>query len=137
LLFGDAVDRPPPPSPDPRQLFGYGVHHAVRARVCIERARYWQAEYWCSNVRDNALAMACIRLGLPASFGRGFDALPDDVRAVARGALVGIPDRPALLDALKRGTNLLLSEGALALVSTPHLAVRLAEVTSMEHVEDL
>jgi hypothetical protein len=33
-------------------------------RVCVERSRYWPAEYWVSAVRDNALTMACIRLGM-------------------------------------------------------------------------
>jgi hypothetical protein len=54
LLFGEAVEKPHAPPPDPRELFDYAVHHALRARFCIERARYWQAEYWISGVRDHA-----------------------------------------------------------------------------------
>ena len=45
LLFGNAVEKPFPPSPSAPELFGYAVHHALRARFCIERGRYWQAEY--------------------------------------------------------------------------------------------
>src|SRR5207247_7380815 len=43
LLFGRAVEKPHIPPPSARQLFGYAVHHAVRARFCIERGRFWQA----------------------------------------------------------------------------------------------
>ena len=132
LLFGAAVDKPFPPAPDPRQLFGYGVHHAVRARVCIERTRYWQAEYWMSGVRDYALTMACVRLGLPAHYGRGFDGLPADIRNVAAGALVASADRHELLRALRRGTELLLAEGGTAAVRAPQVSERLLDFISMD-----
>src|SRR5438270_9318930 len=39
LLFGEAVERVRPSPPSPEHLFGLGVHHAVRAHVCIERGR--------------------------------------------------------------------------------------------------
>lgn len=132
LLFGAAVDKPFPSPPDPRQLFGYGVHHSVRARICVERTRVWQAEYWISGVRDQALTLACVRLALPAHYGRGFDALPDAIRTAAIGALVQSSDRSALLQALRRATELLLSEGALASVCAPPLAARLAEFVAMD-----
>ena len=56
LLFGSAVDLPQAVPASANDLFGLGVHHAVRARFCIERGRRWQAEYWISGVRDQALA---------------------------------------------------------------------------------
>jgi hypothetical protein len=132
LLFGAAVDKPFPPPPDPRQLFGYGAHHAVRARVCVERTRYWQAEYWTSGVRDNALTMACVRLGLSGYYGRGFDGLPDAIRNVAMGALVHSVDRVELLEALRRATGLLVSEGTMATVCTAQLAARLSEFIAID-----
>jgi hypothetical protein len=132
LLFGAAVDKPFPPPPDLRQLFGYGVHHVVRARVCIERTRYWQAEYWISGVRDQALTMACVRLCVPSDYGRGFDTLPDAIRTAAVGALVHSTDSTNLLQALKQATDLLLSEGALASVCAPHLAARLSEFVAID-----
>ena len=52
LLFGTAVEREPGRPTQPRHVFGMGVHHAVRARFCLERGRLWQAEYWISAVRD-------------------------------------------------------------------------------------
>jgi hypothetical protein len=58
LLFGRAVDRDHLPPPSARHLLGLGVHHALRARLCVERGRPWQAEYWISGVRDQALSLA-------------------------------------------------------------------------------
>src|SRR5689334_24755217 len=49
LLFGEAVTKAYTPAPTPQELFGYAVHHALRARFCIERGRVWQAEYWLSG----------------------------------------------------------------------------------------
>ncbi len=88
LLFGPAVERPHAQPPPARELFGYAVHHVLRARFCIERGRYWQAEYWISGTRDHVLSLACRRRGLPASHGRGFDDLPPEVTAGFQGALV-------------------------------------------------
>jgi hypothetical protein len=78
------------------------VHHALRARFCIERGRFWQAEYWISGVRDYALSLACRSRGLPAREGRGFDDLPADVRALFEDALVRSLERDELLRALGR-----------------------------------
>jgi hypothetical protein len=87
-------------------------NHAVRARVCIERARYWQAEYWISAVRDHALSLACRRLGLPAYYGRGFDDLPPDVCRVFADALVRSPERVELLRALHHAVDGLFRESS-------------------------
>src|SRR5262249_9382287 len=94
-----------------RDLAAYNhVHHAVGARVCIERARYWQAEYWISGVRDNALTLACRRLGLSAYYGRGFDDLPVEIRHMVADALVRSLDRVELLRALGRAVEALLRQ---------------------------
>jgi hypothetical protein len=100
LLFGAAVEKPYIQSPSAHDLFGYAVHHALRARFCIERGRYWQAEYWISSVRDYALSLACRRHGLPTSHGRGFDDLPPKVREVFMSTLVTSLERDALMEAL-------------------------------------
>src|SRR5256885_8866251 len=52
LLFGSAVTRPQAMPPAARDLFGYAVHHALRARICIERGRYWQAGGWVCAAGD-------------------------------------------------------------------------------------
>ena len=128
LLFGqamDPVDRQPPPA---RQLLGYAIHHAVRARFCIERGRYWQAEYWVSAVRDYALSLACRRRGLPAQFGRGFDQLPDEVREVALRALPRTLHRDELRRTLSCAIELLLKESEEALELAERLRPQLRQL---------
>jgi hypothetical protein len=88
LLFGDAVERPPAVAAPADELFGYAVHHAFHARACIERARYWQAEYWISAVRDHALHLECRQRSLDGSYGRDFDRLPADVTEPLKDAVV-------------------------------------------------
>lgn len=110
LIFGSSVEKPHAQPPSAQELFGYAVHHALRARFCIERGRYWQAEYWISSGRDYALSLACRRRGLPASHGRGFDNLPGEVLDVFTNTLVTSLDRDELLRALAKVINGLLGE---------------------------
>jgi hypothetical protein len=112
LLFGDAVSKAYTPAPSPHELFGYAVHHALRARFCIARDRLWQAEYWQSGVRDYALSLACLRRELPARNGRGFDALPAEVRDAYNDALVRSLDRAELLRGLEVAVTRLLGEAS-------------------------
>jgi hypothetical protein len=112
LLFGTAVKREYASRPSPREFFGVGVHHAVRARYCIERNRGWQAEYWISGVRDQALMLGCRRRDLEPYYGRGFDRLPADVLEWSSTALVRSIDRNELLRALRAAVELLIREAA-------------------------
>lgn len=104
-------DGPRPGPPHERELFGYAVHHALRARFSIERGRLWLAEYWVGAVRDYALSLACARRGLPARYGRGFDDLPADVLARFEGAMARSLERAELLRALRVAVDGLLHEG--------------------------
>jgi hypothetical protein len=110
LLFGHAADQEAPPQPTAHHVFGLGVHHAVRARICVERARLWQAEYWISALRDQALTLPCLARGLEVSYGRGFDQLPAETLARAEAALVHSLERDELLRALGAAIDLLLEE---------------------------
>lgn len=131
LLFGRAAQLAQTQPPPARQLLGYAVHHALRARFCIERGRYWQAEYWISAVRDYALSLACRRRGLPAHYGRGIDELPHEVRQIALGSLPNSLDGEELRRSLSSAIDLLLGETEeaqeLAERVRPHLR-QLAEV---------
>lgn len=120
LLFGEAVQRQPFPPPTAQHMFGLAVHHAVRARICIERERYWQAEHWIAELREEALMLTCRRLGLELSEARGFDKLPPERLAQARLTLVHSPERDELLRALGAGIDLLLGETG----DVPDLAVQ-------------
>jgi hypothetical protein len=110
MIFGSSVEKPYTQPPTAHELFGYAVHHALRARFCIERGRYWHAEYWISGTRDYALSLACRRRGLPAVYGRGFDDLPPDVRDVFKSALVTSLEWDELLRALGSAIEGLLHE---------------------------
>lgn len=101
LLFGTSVEKPYPKLPTAQELFGYAVHHVLRARFCIERGRYWQAEYWISATRDCALHIACLRRELPPYQGRGVDDLPAEIQDVFRSAFVTTLTRNELLRALQ------------------------------------
>jgi hypothetical protein len=121
LIFGEAVEKPhfvPAPAED---LFGYAVHHLVRARFCIERDRLLQAEYWVSSARDYTLNLACLARGITASHGRGFDQLPPELREQVAVALVSSLSQDALLTALSATADILLSQRA----AVPDLASRL------------
>lgn len=110
LIFGNSVEKPFAQPPSAQELFGYAVHHALRARFCIERGCTWQAEYWISSIRDYALSLACRHRGLPAVYGRGFDDLPPEVSDVFIGALVTSLGRDELLRALGCAIEGLLRE---------------------------
>lgn len=110
LLFGEAAPRTHLPAPSATTLFGLGAHHAVRARFCLERGRAWQAEYWISGVRDQALSLACLRRGLEPRNGRGYDDLPAEVTTRFDAALVRSMDRDELLRALGVAVEGLLRE---------------------------
>jgi hypothetical protein len=131
LLFGQAVEKPHIQPPSAHELFGYAVHHALRARFCIERGRYWQAEYWISGVRDHALTLACRRRGLPAHYGRGFDDLPASVRDAFRNSLVCSLDPHELILALERAIAGLLEETEEVEALAAKVEPQLRELTSV------
>jgi hypothetical protein len=128
LLYGQTGERSPNPPPSADELFGYAVHHALRARFSIERARHWHAEYWISAARDYALSLACLRRGLPAVYGRGFDDLPREVRDGFQATLVGTLDRGELMRALAEVVEALLRESKDVPHLTPKVAAQLREL---------
>ena len=89
-LVSGKANEPRHSSPPPVEvLIGLGWLHALHARSSIARRKPWQAEYMISGIRDNALALACVRRGLPAAHGRGMDLLPRAVTDPFAGSLVG------------------------------------------------
>ena len=88
LVSGESNEPQHVQQPPAETIVGFGWLYALHARSCIARGNVWQAEYMISGIRDNALALACIRHGLPAVHGRGVDLLPKEVTAPFEGALV-------------------------------------------------
>lgn len=119
-LFGDIAEeqaRTPTP-PAAADLFGWGVIYGLHARTCIDRGRVWQAEHYTAAVRDHALSLACLRLGLPAVQARGYDDLPADVLAAFDGTHVGSLDADELRSAVSVAMRMLLDEGKSSSVPT-------------------
>jgi hypothetical protein len=80
------------------------------ARSCIEREKRWQAEYWISGIRDQTLALACLRHGEPADYAKGADALPSVVTGELADALVRSLAPEELRRALRVAATQLLAE---------------------------
>ncbi|MEV6911216.1 nucleotidyltransferase domain-containing protein [Amycolatopsis sp. NPDC051071] len=89
LIFGTANTPTNPASPDPDHLAGMGWLYGLHARSAIARGRRWQALMMLDGVRDQIIALACVRYGLNPHNGREADKLPAElldelVRARAR-----------------------------------------------------
>ena len=110
LVVGWANESRPVPFPPPESLIGLAWLYALHARSWIARAKLWQSEYMISAVRDHALALACLRHGLPTAHGRGFDQLPDEVTARFENCLVRQLDAAELSRAFRIVVSGLLNE---------------------------
>ena len=88
VLFGEPVERSQHAPPTAMSLLDFGWLYALHARSSIERGKVWQAEYMISLIRDQVIAAACVRHGLPAREGRGVDGLPPNEKQRFEGTLV-------------------------------------------------
>jgi hypothetical protein len=109
-VFGEAAQPSPAPRPDPGHLIGLAWHHVLHARSCIERHKPWQAEYWISGIRDQTLALASLRVGAPAHYAKGADALPSALTSGLEDALVRSLELEELRGALRVAATQLLLE---------------------------
>jgi hypothetical protein len=110
LTFGKANEPRHASPPLPAAIIGLAWLYALHARTCIARRKLWQAEYMISGVRDNALALACIRHGLSSVHGRGIDLLPTEVTAPFQDSLVRQLDTDELARAFRVVTHGLVQE---------------------------
>jgi hypothetical protein len=120
-VFGRAAEFPPT-APDRDHLVGLAWHHVLHSRAAIERGKPWQAEWFISSLRDQILALACLRLGQPTDYARGTDLLPASVTTPVEAALVRSLDESELRRALAAASSACQTE--LDLVD-PDLAGRL------------
>ena len=128
LLYGQAgepVDQAPHPAED---LLGWAVLYARDVRVSIERGDVWRAERSLSELRSYALSFACSLRGLPASYGKGHDQLPERVLAGFTGSLASSVEPRELGRALRSAVEALRTECAGAPDVSPKLE---------GHMEDL
>ena len=113
LAFGKAAELShvqPAPAAD---LIGLAWLYALHVRSSIKRGKYWQAEHMVSAMRDNVLAAACARLGLPAREGRGLHQLPSEITRQLEAALVGDLSEATLGRAFRVTVDALLREARL------------------------
>jgi predicted nucleotidyltransferase len=109
-VFGQVAQPSQAAPPDAGHLIGLAWHHVLHARICIERAKPWQAEYWISGIRDQTLALASLRLGQPTAYAKGADALPVEATGGLEDALVRSLAPGELRRALRVATRRLLGE---------------------------
>lgn len=133
IIFGRARSLESFPAPDRNTLAGMVWHHALHARICIERGRRWQAEHWISALRDHVISLASVRLGHPAYYSKGAHLLPYDLAAALETTLVRSLDEPELRRALAAAINVATDELA---ISDPELATTLrpmlAELSALD-----
>ncbi len=114
VVFGTAVPRRAVVPRQSDHVIGLSWHHVLHARTSIERGSGWQAEYWISALRDHFLELACVRSGLPTTYGKGADRLPGDVLGLAGEALVRGLGRVELERALRAAVTGFVRELRLA-----------------------
>ena len=109
-LFGDTHQLEPAPAPNSSYLIGQCWLYLLHTRSCIERHRPWQAVYCVNDIRDNLIALACIRLGENPAYARDVDHLPPTVTDPLKGSLVRSLDESELRRALAAITHCLIGE---------------------------
>lgn len=121
-VFGETVRHPEPPAAGVPAMIGFGWHHVLRGRACIDRGKAWQAERWISGVRDQVIAMACAREGYVTNDAKGAHELPGDITKPLEAALVRDLSTAELRRAHEAATEAFLAETER---HDPHLANRL------------
>ncbi|HKW72000.1 MAG TPA: hypothetical protein VJQ08_04155 [Candidatus Dormibacteraeota bacterium] len=122
LVIGIAIELPKPKRATAESLLGWGWLYALHARSSIRRGKHWSAEYMVSGLRDQVLALACLRHGLPLSEARGIDKLPVNVVRPLEAALVRSLDEHELSRAFRIAVDALVDEARFA---DPALSERL------------
>lgn len=81
LVFGEAWPSDAQSAQDPLEFIRMGWLYALHARSAVARGRTWQAEMMLAYLRDQVIALACLRLSLNPSHGRGAHLLPAGLSA--------------------------------------------------------
>lgn len=110
LVFGDAVDRPHTPAPDPGELVGTAWLYALHVRASLRRGRVWSAQFAVTGMRDAVLSLACLRHGTNPVQARGIDDLPAGLRDELAATVPAGLDPGELHRAFAATTDALLTE---------------------------
>lgn len=123
VLFGRPNPATEPRDPDPERLIGTAWLHGLHARSALARGRTWQAVLMLDGLRNEVVALLCLRHGLNPHHGREVDRLSEsDLTGLAAARAHGI-DHAALSASLQALVGLLLAE---VRAHDPALADRLA-----------
>ena len=112
LLFGTPVEPAASTTGNADHHVRLGWLHALHARSAIARRREWQAVWMLEGMRNEIVASACLRHGVPAHQGRGVDRLPSGLRSRLKPTLVTATDTFALSTVFLALSRLLLEEAA-------------------------
>lgn len=123
LVFGRSVELPQAPPPKPESVIAWAWLYALHVRSAIARDKVWQAEFMISGMRNQVIALACARHGLPAHEGRGVDRLPAEDLHPISDTLVRSLDRAELSRAFTATTHALIRE---IQIFSPELASKLS-----------
>jgi hypothetical protein len=118
-VFGETVDVSPTKPASSDELIGWAWVLARHAHTCIARRKPWQAEWCIASVRENILALACLRLGYPIRYAKGADLLPHELTQPLEATLVRSLDDDELRRAFGAATTAFATELE---ASTPTLA---------------
>ncbi|MFD2468536.1 nucleotidyltransferase domain-containing protein [Amycolatopsis silviterrae] len=76
LVFGQANEPTSAEQPGSAQMIGMAWLYALHARSAIARGRTWQAVMMLDDLRDQIIALECLRYGVNPWHGREVDRLP-------------------------------------------------------------
>jgi hypothetical protein len=109
-VFGQALEPRQPGLPSRDELIGWAWVLARHGHTSIRRGKPWQAEWSISGVRDNVIALACLRLGYPTRYAKGAHLLPPELTESLRATLVRSLDEEELRRALAAAAQALARE---------------------------
>ena len=86
LQFGTPAEPTRPAAPDPRRMIGMGWLSALHARSALARGKAWQAAGMLDHLREEVMALQCVRAGLDPWHGRDVDRLDAESLRLLEGA---------------------------------------------------
>lgn len=130
LVFGEANEPANQPAPQAEPLIGMAWLYALHVRGAIARNKPWLAEHMLTGMRNQLLALLCLRHGLTTAHGKGIDQLPTEIKTALEPTLLTALTTPELTRAFRATTEQLCRE-----VDEP-LAHTLRELTASYDVTD-
>jgi hypothetical protein len=112
LVFGQGPQQPGLAAVSPDDLIGMGWLALLTAGVGVARGRPWYAEHWLGAAREQAFALACLRLGEAPEFARGTDRLPRELTEPFKETLPASLEHAELGGAVARAGELFVAEVA-------------------------